>query len=69
MAAEFQPKIFTCGAMSEGNVVICDVVEEVDFIFPKEEAGGDGVDWSVAPSFVEETTVFVKSFEKVDVGL
>lgn len=50
-------------------MVICDVVEEVDFIFPKEEAGGDGVDWSVAPSFVEETTVFVKSFEKVDVGL
>lgn len=54
--------------MCEWDVVVCDVVEEVDFGLIEEETCGDGVDWRIAPSFVEETAVFVESFEEVDVG-
>lgn len=54
--------------MREGDVVVGDIVEEVDFGLVEEEAGTDGVDGGVAPAFVEESAVFVEGFEEVDVG-
>ncbi len=68
MAAEFQPEIFAGRAMSEGNVVVGNVVEEVEFVFLEEEAGGNGVDGGITPSLVEEATVLVEGLEKVEVG-
>ena len=67
MAAEFKPEIFASRAMCEGNMVVCDVVEEVKFVFAEEQAGGDGVYRRVTPALVEEAPVFVERFEEVDV--
>ena len=55
--------------MREGNMVVCDIVEEMDLILAEEKAGGNGVYRSIAPAFIEEAAIFVKSFEKVKVRL
>lgn len=62
-------KLVARRTMREGDVVVCDVVEEVDLFLLEEEAGGDGVDGSVTPPFVEEAAVLVQSVEEVSVGL
>lgn len=46
--------------MCEGYMVISDIVEEVNLVFFEKETGSDGVDWSITPSLVEETTVLVE---------
>lgn len=51
--------------MGEGDVVIGNVLEEVDFFFFEQKAGGDGVHGGVAPSLVEEAAVFVELVEIV----
>ena len=68
VASQFYADIFAGGTVGEGDVVVCDIVEEVDFVLVEEERGSDGVDWCVAPPFVKETPVLVKGFEEVDVG-
>lgn len=55
--------------MGKGDVVVCDVVEEVDLALVEQETCGDGVDWCIPPSLVEETTIPVQRVEEVDVGL
>ena len=55
--------------MGEWHVVVCNVVEEVNLALVEEQTGCDRVDWRVTPSFVEETTILVKSIKEVDVGL
>ena len=65
MTAEFEADVVSGGTMGERDVVVGDVVEEVDFVFLKEEPGCDGVYRSVTPAFVEEPTVFVEGFEEV----
>lgn len=55
-------------AMREWYVVIGDVIEEMDFLLLEQKCGRNRVHRSVAPSFVEESAVFVKGFKKIDVG-
>lgn len=55
--------------MCEGYVVVGDIVEEVYFALVEEETGSDGMDWSITPSFVEETTILIETLEKVDIWL
>jgi hypothetical protein len=56
------------GAVGEGNVVVGNVVEEVDFLLLECETGCDGVDGSVTPTLVEETAILVEGLEVVEVG-
>lgn len=56
------------GAVGKGDVVVCNVVEEVDFILFQHERGGDRMDRCITPTLVEETAIFVKGGEVVDVG-
>ena len=56
------------GAVGEGNVVVGNVVEEVDFLLLECETGCDGMDRSIAPAFVEETAVLVEGVKVVEVG-
>ena len=67
MALEFRSQILACRAMSEGNMIVSYVVEEFDLGLVQQEPGTNGVNRSVAPSLVEESTVFVERFEEVDV--
>lgn len=69
VAFECQPSCFTRGTMREGNMVIGDVVEEMDFGSVEHQTGGDGVDRSVTPALVEEAAVHVEGAEVVDIGL
>jgi hypothetical protein len=45
--------------MRERDMVICNVVEEVNLGAVEGECGGDGVNWSVTPAFVEKSAVLV----------
>jgi hypothetical protein len=55
--------------MSEGHVVVSNIVEEVDFFLLKQETGGNGVHWSITPSLVKESTILVKGIEIVRISL
>lgn len=59
----------TSRAVCKGNMVVSDVVEEMDFVLVEEETGGNGVNRSIAPTFIEETAIPIKRLEKVDIGL
>jgi len=65
---QFQSLLLAGWAMGKWNVVVGDVLEEVDFIFVQEKTGSNRMDWSIAPTLVEESTILVKRFEKVGVG-
>jgi hypothetical protein len=54
--------------VGEGNVVVGNVVEEVDFLLLECQAGCDGVDGGISPALVEETAVLVEGVEVVEVG-
>lgn len=54
--------------MCKGNVVIGNVVEEVEFVLVEEKTGCDGVDRSIAPALVKETTLVVEVIEEVNVS-
>ena len=68
MALQIQPQLFPCRAMGEWYMVIGDIVEEVDFLLLKGQSGGDGMDWSISPALVKETTVSIQLFKVIDVG-
>lgn len=55
--------------MREWYVVVCNVVEEVDFFLFEEKPSTNRMDGRISPTFVEETTVFIEAVEVVGVGL
>ena len=67
MALVVQAILFAGGAMCKRNVVIGDVVEEVDFILLEHQAGCNGMNRSIAPPLVEETTGVIERSKEVDV--
>jgi hypothetical protein len=48
---------------------VSDVVEEVDFTLVEHETGGNGVDWGISPTLVEETAVLVQRLEIINILL
>lgn len=69
MTTQVKTSLFAGGAVSERNVPICNIIEEVDLLFVKQQTGGDGVHGSIAPTLVEEAAILVKGLEKVNVRL
>lgn len=55
--------------MCEGDVVICDFVEEMYLAPVEKKTGGDRVHGSITPTLIEETTISVKALKEVDVSL
>jgi hypothetical protein len=53
----------------EGDVVVCNVVEEMDFVSVEQKTCGDRVHGSITPSLVEEATIFVEGVKEVEVSL
>ena len=68
MAFVVHSVLLACGAMGEGDVVVGNVVEEVDFLLLECQAGCDGVDGGISPALVEETAVLVEGVEVIEVG-
>jgi hypothetical protein len=56
-------------AVREGDVIVSNVFKEMYLFLFEEEAGGNRVDWSITPAFVEKSTVLIERFEKVNVRL
>lgn len=56
-------------AVREWNVIVGDVIEEVDFILLKHQTSSDGVDGSITPALIEETTGMVEGGEEVDISI
>ena len=67
MALVVHSVLFSSGAVGEGNVVVCDVVEEVDLLLLEHKTCGDRVNGSITPTLIEETAVLVKLFKVIDV--
>ena len=67
MAPELQSQIFPSRAVSEGNVVVSNVVEEVNLIPVQSQACADRMDRGVAPSFIEEPAITVEAVEEVEI--
>lgn len=53
--------------MREWDVVVSNIVEEMNLFLLQEKTCGDGVNGSIAPTFVEESTILVKSLEVIQV--
>lgn len=69
MTLQVQPGLLAGGTVSEGDVVIGNVIEEVDLLFRKEKRGCNGVDRSITPAFIKESSVLVKRIEIVGICL
>lgn len=59
VATEVKSSLLARGAVSEGNVVVGDIVEKLDLVLVQEQTSSNGMDRRVTPSFVEEATILV----------
>jgi hypothetical protein len=55
--------------MGKWYVVVSDIIKEVYLLLLQEQAGGNRVDGSITPTFVEESSIPVERLEVVDVCL
>ena len=62
-------QLIACRAVGEGDMVIANLIEEMNLFLLQGQGGGDGVDRSIAPSFVEEAAILVEGVEKVCICL
>jgi hypothetical protein len=69
MTSKVNSRLLTRWTVSERDVVICNVVEEVDFFFLQKQAGCDGVNWRISPPLIKETSILIERLEKVDIRL
>ena len=69
VTAKIQSLLRSRWAVGEGVMPIGDIVEEVQFRLLQQESSGNRVDWSITPTFVEESSSFVEILKIVHVGL
>ena len=68
MALQLCAQVIASWAMRKWDVVVCNIVEKVDFFFLEHQTSSDGVDRSIAPALVEKSAIAVQRIEIVDVG-
>lgn len=69
VTSESQSGLLASRTMSERDVPVGNVVEEMNVALVQQESSCNGVNWGIAPSFIKEATVTVKRFEEVNVRL
>lgn len=69
MALRINPCLLTSRAVREGDVIVCDIIEEVNFFLLQEETGCNGMNRRIAPAFIEKSTCLVERFEIIHVRL
>lgn len=69
MAAQLGAQLLACGAVCEWDVVVSNIIEEVDLILLQHQSSGDGMNRSITPSLVEETTILVERLEVIGIRL
>jgi hypothetical protein len=50
-------------------VVVCDIVEEVNFFLFQEKPCGNRVDRCISPSLIEKASILVKRLEEIEIRL
>lgn len=69
MALQVEPRLLAGRAVGEGNMVICDFVEEMDLVLSQQQSRGDRMDWRITPSLVEEAAIMVQGVEIIQISL
>ena len=69
MATESKSSLLTGGTVSEGDVVVSDVVEELDLILVEQQTSRNRMNRGVTPSLVEEAAILIQRFEEINVRL
>lgn len=69
MAAKVDSCLLAGGAVSEGDVPVGNVVEELNLALVEHQAGGNGVHGGISPSLVEEAAILVQGLEEINVLL
>lgn len=69
MTFQLFPQGVASRAMCEGNVIVCNIVEEMDLILFEHQPCCNGVHRSVAPALIEESAIAVERLEEVEVSL
>jgi len=68
VAFEVQSVLLKSWAVGEGNVIIGNIIEEVDFLLLEHECRGDRVNRSIAPALIEEATVLVEVVKIINIS-
>jgi hypothetical protein len=69
MALVLKSRLLAGRAVREGNMVVGDIIEEVDFFLLEEDASRNGMDRSISPAFIKESTILIERFKIVHVSL
>ena len=69
VATEIQSSLLISWSVSERNVVVGNILEEVNLFLLEKKTSSNRVDRSITPSLVEETAVLVKRLEEIEVRL
>lgn len=67
MALSLEARLFLVGTVSEWDVIISNVFEEMDLVLSQGKRRSQSVDRSIAPALIEKATVLIEYFEKVKV--
>jgi hypothetical protein len=65
----FHSVVLSSRAMCEWYMVVGDIIEKMYFILLQHKSCSNTVNWSITPSFIEETTGFIQMFEEVDISV
>jgi hypothetical protein len=55
--------------MGEWYVIVRNIIEEVDFFLLQEKTCGDGVNWRITPTFIEESAILVEGVKEIQISL
>jgi hypothetical protein len=53
--------------MGEWYVIVCDIVEEMDFFLLQEKSCGNRVNWCISPSLIKETSILVEALKEIEI--
>ncbi len=67
MAFVVQSYFLASRAVREGNMVVRDIVEKVDFLLLQEQTSSNRMDRCITPTLVEESSILVKTLEEVEI--
>ena len=69
MTFQLLPQSITGGAVCKRDVIICNIIEEMNFILFEHQASSNGVDRRVSPALIEESTILIKGIKVVGISL
>jgi hypothetical protein len=65
MTLQIHPVLFSRRTVREWYVIICNVVEKVEFLLLEHQGGCNAVHWSITPTFIKETAGMIEMVKVV----